>query len=236
MGLSYSVVIIKNIQNGVGIIDLGKDICYMFSEIFLLNYVFAEVGQSVGALFYLAALLVVFPAFCMLTQIKNKSIKLAIAMYAMVFYYYDADAAITATYPQVLLRIMCGLCTGMVLYYFVQVMREKGWIYLGLIGALLLTVPLILSGLQILDRRISLICEFSGLSLLLADNTCKNNFFTDLAAKTSMIVYILHWSLGQAISFYLPNSSLQLKLALYYMMTICLSTVFYFTFEKKRNQ
>ena len=237
VGLSYSINIIFEIQNGGGIAQLGRIAYHMFSEMFLLSYVFAEIGQRVGALFYLAALLVVFPAFCMLTQIKNKSIKFAVALYAMVFYYYDTDAVVTATYPQVLFRVMCGLCTGMILYYLVQMMREKGWKGRGSIGIVLLTIPLMLSGLQMLDRRIALFCEFIGLALLLADRKFeKNNSITDFAAKMSMIVYILHWSIGQNISFYLANKGIQIKLVLYYAVTITVSAVLYLIFEKARRQ
>lgn len=87
-------------------------------------------------------------------------------------------------------------------------------------------IPLILSGLHALDRRIALICEYVGLVLVLSNKqmSCSGNGITDLFAKLAMVIYILHWSIGQNINFYFSGANLHLKLVLYYMTTIVIST------------
>ena len=115
---SYSLSIIQAIQESSGVKHILRCLFNMICEMFLLNYIFGEVGQKVGPLFYLSSLIVVMPAFCTFCLLKNKSLKLIIAMYAMIFFYYDVESVVTATYPYVFLRIACGLLTGMILYYF----------------------------------------------------------------------------------------------------------------------
>lgn len=129
---------------------------------------------------------------------------------------------------------MCGLCTGVVIFYSVRKIDEYRrvggkskdnspiWLY-RIISVFLLFFPLILSGLHIVERRLSLICEFVGIVLALSSITDLNgkcNRTTDLVAKLSMIIYIVHWSIGQNISYYLPEAGINVKLVLYYSLTL----------------
>jgi len=238
--ISYSIVLYPQCKMG-GIGQAARDVFNMASEMFLLNYVFSEVGQRVGALYYLSALLVVLPGYCFLCQVKNKSIKLIVAVYAMMLYYHDVEMAVTATYPWVLLRIFCGLLAAMVMFYSVGWLvgklnqKLKLW---GVIGIVLLIIPLILSGIHALDRRIALICEYAGLVLVLSNKQASHsgNVLTDSFARLSMVIYILHWSIGQNINFYFSGAILHLKLVLYYVITIAISITLLFLKRTKRKE
>ena len=219
--LSYSLIY-KDIFKGGAFVRL-------FYEMFLLNYAF-DIGIRVAPLFYLAAMVVVFPIFAILCQLKNNTFKLIIAMYSFILYYHDLNDAVTATYPYVLLRVFCGMCGGILIWNLVNHFNaNKQCIkFYALVGLLLCSSPLVLSGLQKLDRRLALICEFIGILFVFLDASnlkSKNNTITDFFAKMSMAIYILHWSIGENISHRFPKLTIKYKIFLYYIITIGIAVI-----------
>lgn len=226
-----------------GTVQALKSLLYAPLELFLTNYIFSGVPQKVGALYYLAAMIVVLPLFCLLCMCKNNSIKLGIALYAMLFYYYDVDWAITASYPQVLFRAFCGMCMGVVIDYAVKELKYKDFIVkhkmvVIVFGNLLLIVSMMLSGLSLDNRRIQLICVFMGvLSLFLASEYFAfcGNVFTSYLAKLSMVIYIMHWTVGVIINGVMSDNGLAMKMITYYVLTVLISVLMIHFVERKQS-
>lgn len=209
-------------------LEIAKDMPF---EMLLTNYLFAGVPQRVGALYFLAAMVVVFPAFGVLCQCKNHTIRLGIALYAIIFYYHDIDWANTVDYPQVLLRAFCGMCMGIVVHYFVKEVDKKvipdKWRWpIGIFGNFLLLTSIGLSGVGINDRRVQLLCIFFGTVAVLTKYTpfygCSNKY-TDLASKISMVIYIFHWTIAELLNPIMSSYEMKQRMTIYYLTTVVVS-------------
>lgn len=202
-------------------------------EMLLTNYLFAGIPQRVGALYFLAAMLVVFPAFGVLCQCRNHTIRLGVALYAMIFYYHDVDWGITGDYPQVLFRAFCGMSMGIVVCYFVQTLDriaifDKWTCPVWMFGNMLLLCSMVLSGIGIDHRRIQLLCIFFGTGVILSRFTPLygwSNKFTDFAAKISMVIYIFHWTIGVILSQIINDLGIEERMIIYYLVTFVVSVV-----------
>lgn len=246
VAMIYLYEAIMSLRSGGGYRASFSGVIYMPFEMLLTNYIFAGVPQKVGALYFLAAMIVVFPVFCILCQCKNHTIKLGVALYAMLFYYHDVDWGITADYPQVLFRAFCGMCMGIVVWYLVtalnKVLTEKVW-YLGVLGNLLLLTSMVLSGVGINNRRIQLLCIFIGTTVMFLKATpfCDwSNKFTDYASKISMVIYIFHWTIGRILNPFILHFEIKLRMILYYLVTFIVSMLMLYLISlfkrrKKKN-
>ena len=208
-------------------------------EMLLTNYLFAGIPQKVGVLYFLAAMIVVFPIFCILCQCRNYTIRLGIALYAMIFYYYDIDKGITADYPQVLFRAFCGMCMGIVAYYLVRELDkieafDKWAWFIGILGNFLLLTSIGLSGVGINNRRVQLLCIFIGIvAVLLKVSPFYNwsNRWTDFASRISMVIYIFHWTIGVILNPIVNDLEIKWRLVIYYLTTIVIAIVLLWTFN-----
>ncbi len=232
---------LKNSEGGY--IQALTSLFYAPFELLLTNYMFSEIPQKVGALYFLAAMLVVLPLFCMLCMCRNNSLKLGAALYAMLFYYHDADWAITADYPKVLLRAFCGMCMGVVVYFAVNEFEHidsfmKHSFVIWIIGNILLIASMMLSGLSLDNRRIQLLCIFIGVLALILSSmyvSLEGNAFTSYLAKLSMVIYIMHWSVGVILNGVMSNFGLTMKMIMYYAVTMVLSMAVLYLFERKQS-
>lgn len=204
---------------------------YYIMETSLTNYVFAESHQHVGALWYLAALAISLPAFCILCQIKNKKVKECVGFYAVIFYYHNIDAAITADWPRVILRLLAGMCIGLLVHESTIQLKKDVWgggcSAASSIGFIIMMVPLVMSCLQIQNRRIPLLCEFFGLVLILMSDRARDNpgaiVSRSFAGEQSMAIFVLHWSVGEFIRWAVPDIDIGVRVIFYFAVTFSLA-------------
>ena len=195
---------------------------------------FANIPQKVIPLWYLSALFFVLPLICLLCQIRNTIVKFLIAFYSMSIWYHNLDNAFLGTYPEALYRAFCGMCMGIVAYYIEREISEwandseaKKNCLLSL-GNLFMASIIIMAGLGKDDQRIQLFFIFLGAVFILS---CKKgilipgNRLTDFCSQFSIVIYILHWTIGVVVNKFMMESDVKAKVFAYYIVTILFSII-----------
>ncbi len=230
------------IRSGGGIIYALKNLVYAPFELFLTNYIFDGIPQKVGALYFLSAMVFVFPVFCILCQLKNKTVKAGIAMYLVLFYYHNAESAITASYPQVLARAFCGMCLGLVIHYVIEEFGKHFDLgklksrMLYLLGNILLLFSMFLSGISHDNRRIQLLCIFFGVMIVQLLNGklgVASGKISDYFSKLSMVIFVIHWTIGVILNGTMNGAELVVKVFAYYVITIIVAVALLLVFDRK---
>ncbi len=236
VSLRYTYDALAVLKSGGKGIQVLRCFFYAPFEMFLSNYLFAEVPQKVGALYFLAAMVIVLPMFAVLCLCGNNTIKLGVAILAVITYYHDVEGAITSTYPQVLARAFCGMCMGIIVFYlsegfiFKLHLNVQKSFFLLLLGNLLLIVSMFLSGISHDNRRVQLLCIFFGVLffVLIGESKFSNaNMITNYMGTLSMVIYIMHWTFGVIINGLMKDFDLSQKMFVYYAVTIlgCVVTI-----------
>lgn len=117
---------------------------------------------------------------------------------------------------------------GVVIYYLQEEVTQcetlkKCKVFFMVAGNLFLLISMALSGLSHDNRRIQLLCIFFGVLLnVISDGWIQlgSNRVTDFLAKYSMVLYIMHWTMGVVVNGLLNRFGIQLKMIAYYGATL----------------
>ena len=185
-------------------------------------------------LWFLSAMLIVFPVFCILAQIKNRRIVCILAAYISLFYYlskYDFGSHI---YPNQIIRAFSAMMLGYLVYHIAtaldqrQVTKRERFL-LSIIEVVTMLVPLGLSAWNIVLLRIYLICFVLYLTITLSNKSWLSQFsnpFILFLGKLSMPVYVWHYVVGVMLEAYMPNEiSINFKIGAYYSLTLLIATI-----------
>ena len=219
-------------------------------EVMLLGEAHSS-DQRLVPIWFLSAMLIVFPLIGLLAQLKNKYLILLISGIFPLFYYGRVKLA-NRIWPDDLLRALAGLLLGVFLCVLCDMIREKQLIPQTKSAARLLTateiVCLLLSFLFIIraDKslwRVIILLFAVGLSIMLSGRSMTARLQSPALAylgKLSMPMFIWQWAvatmvirLGQLIP--LPTAA---SVALYFIGTILISALSYRIVEsvsKKRK-
>lgn len=219
--------------------NLSKEALFKFSDIpFDLFFL----GDShVPALWYLSAMFMVFPIFCMICQFKSKHLLYIISFFAVVFWCRYTDAAEVGDFPMYLVRAFIFLTTGILVYgvslnlknYSFRVFWKSIFTVIEQI-CMIFTLYVTYYDKEGLESHV-ILCFVVALVLMLSRQTYTSRFrgsaFTWLG-KLSMVIYIFHWNVGTIIRVYFPNVHNNQKVFAYYFASVVVSIIIYTIVEK----
>ncbi len=242
VGIAYLYDGYKTYVAGGGIEALKFLVNGIF-EVFLLNYLFDDIRQVVGPLYYLSAMIIVLPLICILCQCHNLTIRLSIAIYMVVFYYHNTEWAITSQYPQVLLRAFSGMCMGIIAYSIVNHINKlkiKWNKIIFIIGMVSLIMTIVFSYYGYNNRRNHLVLVFLGTVIILSNVNpwiCSGNIITDFLGKLSGVIYIFHFTVGIIIhGTFEVGFTMAQRLLMYYGVTISAAIVCLLVVERNKGR
>lgn len=232
--LKYVALLLRN--DGTPLFSILKilplDILLLNSQVMDLNW----------PLWYLSAMLIVFPLFCLMCQTKHKYTLYIILLTSIIVYYFnifDGDVS----HIQCLVRAFFGLSTGVLIYAFTSYIRGNKKIKkkstLVPLAYLLLMIASILClypaednlGYQIYGC-IFLVLSVFWLSILLSGKTIFSQLsspFLDYLERLSIVIYMIHVPIIYILQ--LPVLPFMLSRARLTVATIFLSIVFSILFD-----
>lgn len=184
-------------------------------------------------LWYLSALMIVFPLFCILSQIKYKKMFFIFGLFIVTLYYgyFGYYGLNIRGFPLGIVRALCGLTAGMLLFmitvYAKDRIKNKSHAIYTLIawGSFALTIIFAyknLSAMRFYILLFGLAIVFSSLSPK-TNGVKKKHLFS--FSNISFALYIWHYSIGTIIRLYGVGFSPQIKILLYYVATIIVGII-----------
>lgn len=222
--------------------SLNKLIDYIF-DITLLTGIFKMQYAQISALWYLSALFIVFPLFCLLCQMKSKYVVYIISFYVSILFYGYNESISYSQFPYHVPRAMAGLCLGIVVYALCSVLRKMSLpSYIRIVFLLIevggLVYLVVSTYRNTLNEKFAIACFVLSLTIMLSQQTCtariKGGFF-DLLGKLSMVIYIFHIVIAHVIRDHFSYLSNIYKLMIYYLFTFAISVVAYCIVKKLIN-
>lgn len=174
------------------------DIDYFFGLLLDIPLIVRPLG-NLSVLWFVQALLMVFPLFCFLCQIRNKYL-LQIISFSYVIFYYHKEVSSSVVFPNTIMRCVGGLFLGILVYYAADYIgkfniNNKERLLFTFLEQGLLIYTLYLAYIGNSNYKFMIVSFFVGLSLTLSENTysAKINWkgFNYLG-EISIIVYIFH--------------------------------------------
>lgn len=205
--------------------------------------------QRLVPIWFLSAMLIVFPLIGLLSQLKNKYLILLISGFYPLFYYGRVQLG-NRVWPDDMLRALAGLLLGVFLCVLCDLIREKQLIPQSKTATNLLTatelVCMLLAFIFIIraDKslwRVIILLFAAGLSIMLSGRSMTARLQSPLITylgKLSMPMFIWQWvmatvviRLGQLVT--LPTG---ISVALYFAGTLIVSVVSYQIIESLRKK
>ncbi|MBR0481178.1 MAG: acyltransferase, partial [Firmicutes bacterium] len=200
-------------------------------------------------LWYISALLIVFPFFCLLAQLKNRYTKVLVCLVYPLMYFGWLGVTGNRTFPRDMLRAMAGMMLGLVVYEFSVIFKAgieripKGW--LTLIELVTFVYPVFCGYMNYCEEgytstRLFVYCFFVSLLLCLPGYShtakIKGKFFNYLG-RLSIPVFILHWYVGSIINGFshMFGWELDTKIAVYYAVALAGAALLMFIIEHLRT-
>jgi len=219
---------------------LGK---WFVSEVFFLSEFFKYPIYS-GTLWYLCAMVSVFPIFCLILQIKNDKIKFILTAVAGAWYYCIYGITGNREFPHDLLRAFSCLCLGTVVYYFADLLGKvktgktanvaftvveiAAIVMTGIIAGFNLEKFLIVALIMFI---VTMTVMFSGKSYT-GNIECK--FFRWLG-KLSVPIFMWQWTWETFIMIFLRKYGFRRRIVIYFAGTLALAIVHSFVVEQGRK-
>ncbi len=187
-------------------------------------------GAKLFTMWFLSAMFLVFPWFCVLAQMKRKALFDMIAIGVTAFFYlhqYDYGEQI---FPNQLFRAFAGMMLGGVAYHIAGYVRElikERTIILKFMFGLGVLIPLIIGGYNIRALRVCLLCFAMCVVAVFSENKTKERRQSICRALGGLAfpMILWHWVIGTVILLYLQNLSMGAKIGLFWGGTILLSAV-----------
>lgn len=171
-------------------------------DILLLN---SQVSELNWPLWFLSAMLIVFPLFCLMCQTKHKYTLYIFLLTSIIVYYFNVfDGGVS--HVECLVRAFFAMSTGILVYAFSTYIKKnkrikRGSIYLLLVWLCLVIVSILClyptrynSGHKIYGN-IFLVLSTLWLSILLSGKTILSQIsspFMDYLERLSMVIYLIH--------------------------------------------
>jgi len=196
-------------------------------------------GPFVAPLWYLSAMLIMFPLFILFVQVGNRYLKMIICFTVPLIYYGWPDNLGNRDFPNDMLRVFAGLMIGVLIYEISVVwgssIAKINKTLLTLLELAVFIYPIIggyrnWAEREITSSRLYMLCFFINLLLCLPGFTYTTNIkgkFVAYLGKLSMPVFIFHWYIGSLVDVFgdLQGWSSQIRVVLYYSVSIVVATV-----------
>lgn len=190
-------------------------------------------GTRLFTIWFLSAMFLVFPAFCMFLQIKDKHRIFLISFYFFIFYYLFRYDFGSHHFPNQLIRVFCGMMGGVLVYFFSRTLRQVKlsetmvkWI--GVCEIICFLIPVIFAFWNKRILRLDLLCFLVQLILIFSEKTevprLSYNFIYHLGSL-SMPIYIWHMVIATLLSYISHYFPVWMLVTFYFMGTFIVSVV-----------
>ena len=239
VGLLYSEWTWKNF-----IINFMGDFAF---DVLLISNTYSH--PLIAPLWYISAMMFVFPFFCIFVQIKNRYTKVLICIIYPLMYYGWNGVTGNREFPHDMLRVFAGLMLGLLLYEFSVIfenhIRRTPKMIITIIELLAFTYPIYCSYRNFVERgftttRLYLLCFFINLLFCLPGfsytEKIEGKIFYYLG-RLSMPTFIVHWYVGTLVNLF-GNAYRwdgNRRITIYYIATIIISIVLMFLIEHLRK-
>lgn len=217
------------------------DVCGLFiTESTLIT---TDGGSTIGSLWYLSMLLMVFPIFCCFCQVRAKHFIYIMSMLYIFWFWKKFDLTLFFNgYPEGIYRMLNGLLTGILAFYVVNIISDIDFskivkIFLTIIeeGALLYAVFATFDRTNEGDSVLLIvICIFVGITLMLSNKTYSsmiNNKLFGFLGKISLVIYIVHTPVA------LLMDELSIKnVKIYIIASLIISILLFYIVESLRKK
>lgn len=239
VGIIYSGWTWKNF-----VINLMGDFTF---DLLLISDTFTH--PLVSPLWYVSAMLIVFPFFCLFVQIKNRYTKVLICIIYPLMYYGWIGVTGNREFPHDMLRVLAGMMLGLLLYEFSVIfeehIRKVPIMVITLIELLAFAYPIYCSYRNFArsgftTTRLYVLCFFISLLLCLPGfsytERIKSNFLNYLG-RLSMPIFIFHGYAATLVLLFGDKYGWEgnNRIAIYYAATIFVSIVLMFIIEHLRK-
>ncbi len=194
----------------------------------------------IAPLWYVSAMLIVFPLFALFVQLKNRYLRLILCTFVPIMYFGWVGVSGKRDFPHDMLRVFVGMMLGVVIYEITvqgkKVFESMNKLVLTVIEVLSIIFPIYAcynnwAGKGFTSARLYLLCFFVTLTLSLSGATytsgIRGNVITYLG-RLSMPLYVIHWYIGTLVND--ADSVLSLSdpicIALYYPASIIAAMIF----------
>lgn len=216
---TFTIVLLSLIVKHCVIIN---DINYsMVLKAILESMMLIRGDANVGVLWFLAALLPIFPFFCFGVQKISNGLAIFIA-FIIIFLNVMLDNY-SVFFPMHYLRALSGLLCGFIVFsitdYIDEHMKKKYTSFLHKIAIVTLLIPVLFSVINYQNNIVCIICFSIGLAFMHVTNST-NQMMIPIAkqlGEVSFLIYLLHLNIADLIC-YLSQNIYKLSALLQYVM------------------
>lgn len=220
--------IINVVYNGHTILDVFHSSFENFVfDILLLSETYTT--PLVGPLWYLSALLIVFPLFSYFVQLNNRYWILFLSFIYPVFYYGITNATGIRDFPHDFLRVFAGLCLGAFVYQCLHIFK-KIKVKKSVLTAIEIVLLIFVFELTYSNKgmqKLIILCFVIYSAIAVSQRSFTSEIirgkFIRYLGKLSMPIYIFHWYVGSLIQMFGSKLSNNLKIVVFYCITILVS-------------
>ena len=234
----YFIKFVKIIlTNGVNLKDTLIYFKDMPMEILLISSSYTT--PKLVPLWYLSAMFIVFPVFCLLLQVLHRHCKnflIILAFVIPILFYGAAGVRDNWKFPLNIIRAFSCMMSGVFIFEANNYLLQN--LYKAINNKILIILQLLCMILPVAAcyfraDHIIILCFITGVSITLSGQNVlafKNTAFVNYLGKITMPIYLFHWVVGSVISGLYKNSHQSLRIFLYYIISIavaCLSIMVY---------
>ena len=244
--IPYTIIVIL-IDFAINFIDrflanelhLGNMIEQLLFDIPLLSSGYAY--PSVASLWFLSAMLLVFPLFCLFVQSKNRYFIMLVGFLLPLYYFGLTNYQMIREVPHDMLRISADMLIGGGIFELNESIKDYNFNEFFLSCIELLCVGLTVCNALLgwgLTKGI-LLCFVVEISIMFSGKSFSgkiNSRFITFIGKLSMPIYICHWTVGTAIYFFYSRIGLGISMVYfsYYIGTLLFALLIHFIIEKRK--
>ena len=216
------------------IVDKNRGLPVLLSYLKDLPFEMMMIGSSYKTpslvpVWYLSALFIVFPLFCLFYQIKNKQLRHTLEVLIPLVYYGYAGIYDNWRFPLNLIRAFSCLLLGAFIFDFgrkiIAVLHrrfsEAGYTALQLIC---LIIPVLACWYNTVEyHRVVVLCFMIVMTITAGDRGIKlKHGIFGLLGEITMPIYLFHWVVAMFIGAYLEALGQNLRILIYYSTSILL--------------
>ncbi len=199
----------------------------------------------IGPLWFVFALFIVFPLFCLFAQMENRYLRMILCFITPLMYYGWAGVEGNQIFPHDLLRAFAGLMLGCLIYDLASALKDTisriPKMHLTFAEIMFAAYPIVgcylnLAKRELASTRLYLLCFFVQLLLCLPGFTYTSKIkgrFINYLGKLSLPVYVVHWFVGTLVGLlselHFSDNSL---LLFYFAGTIAVSVIAKMIYDK----
>lgn len=237
--------ILDYIGAGFKRLGIGHLVNYIF-DVLLLSSNISEQHVAIGPHWYLSALIISFPIFCIAIQvIKNKSkYLLYVLSFYLPFFYHAYTKEGLNKFPLDLIRALAGLFLGVFVYalaFYIKRLKLTEFVRVVLtITEVAVLVLLIVAQYHCkVYARFSIFCFVVVLGIIFSRQSytvCIKGRVFDYLGQISMVIYIFHYVVIYFISKLFSELDIREKIIMTYLGTLICSVIIQGIVERVRRK